>query len=308
MQNRRSFLRNTAAVTAGSFFLRNELFANPFKASLPAPGLQLFTLFNVLDQDVNGHLKQISAIGYKEIESAFSRKGGYYGMSAKEFAKLVKDNGMNWRSHHVMGAPYKPRPGAKPPTDANGNPIVIPPMKNLRDNMQEMVDQAAEGGVSYLVCASTPIGTLDEIKASADILSKTGEAAKKAGILFAYHNHDAEFRAVEGVIPYDVFLSQTDSDTVKMELDLAWSMKGGKDPVELFKKHPGRFHLWHVKDADKEYKQVLEVGQGVIDFKRIFENASLSGMRYYFVEQDGAPEPLKNIAVSIQHLKNTILK
>lgn len=307
MQNRRTFLRNTAAVTAGSLLLGKDIFGSPF-ASLPAPGLQLFTLFNVMDNDVAGNLKQIAGIGYKEIESAFSRKGGYYGMPPKEFAKMVKDNGMHWRSHHVLGAPFKMPAGAKMPTGSDGKPMVIPPMKNLRDNMQELVDQAAEGGVSYLVCASTPIGTLDEIKTSIDTLNKTGEAAKKAGILFAYHNHDAEFRAVEGVVPYDLILSQTDADKVKMELDLAWTMKGGKDPVDIFKQHPGRFHLWHVKDADKEYSKVLEVGQGHINFKRIFDNASLSGMRYYFVEQDGAPDPLKNIATSMQYLKSNIVR
>jgi hypothetical protein len=308
MQNRRTFLRNTAAATAGSLLLGKDIFGSPFKASLPAPGLQLFTLFNVIDNDVEGNLKQIAAIGYKEIESAFSRKGGYYGMPPKEFSKMVKDNGMHWRSHHVLGAPFKMPAGAKMPTGSDGKPMVIPPMKNLRDNMQELVDQAAEGGVSYLVCASTPIGSTDEIKASIETLNKTGEAAKKAGILFAYHNHDAEFRAVEGVVPYDLILSQTDADKVKMELDLAWAMKGGKDPVALFKQHPGRFHLWHVKDADKEYKQVLEVGKGLIDFKRIFDNASVSGMKYYFVEQDGAPSPLQNIATSIQYLKDNIVK
>jgi hypothetical protein len=308
MQNRRTFLRHTAAVTAGSLLLSKDIFGGAFATSLPAPGLQLYTLFNVMDNDVEGNLKQIAAIGYREIESAFSRKGGYYGMPPTAFSKMVKDNGMHWRSHHVLGAPFKMPAGAKMPTGSDGKPMVIPPMKNLRDNMQELVDQAAEGGVSYLVCASTPIGSLDEIKASIETLNKTGEAAKKAGILFAYHNHDAEFRAVEGVVPYDLILSQTDADKVKMELDLAWAMKGGKDPVELFKQHPGRFHLWHVKDADKEYKQVLEVGKGVIDFKRIFDSASVSGMKYYFVEQDGAPNPLQNIATSIQYLKNNIVK
>jgi sugar phosphate isomerase/epimerase len=310
MKTRRSFLKNAAALTTGSLLFNRELFANSFGsfAKMPAPGLQLFTLFGVMDDDVPGSLQKISAIGYKEIESAFSRKGGFYGMSPKAFAALVKDNGMNWRSHHVLGAPFKMPPNAKPPVGADGKPISFPPMKNLRDNMQELVDQVAEGGISYLVCANTPIGTLDEIKSSIDVLNKTGEAAKKAGLIFAYHNHDAEFKAVDGVMPYDLFLAETDKDLVKMELDLAWAIKGGKDPVELFKKNKGRFHLWHVKDLDQGYQHVVEAGKGTVDLKRIFENAGDSGMKYYFVEQDGAPKPFENIATSIAYVKDHLVK
>ncbi|NCI48098.1 sugar phosphate isomerase/epimerase family protein [Sediminibacterium soli] len=308
MHTRRNFLRNTAALTAGSWLLRNDLFASQTAAAFAKPGLQLFTLFSVMDEDVPGYIKKIADTGYGEIESAFSKKGGFYGMSPRDFAKLVKDNGMHWRSHHVLGAPFRMPAGAKPPVGADGKPISIPPMKNLRDNMQELVDQVAEGGVNYLVCANTPIGSLEEIKSSIEVLNKTGEAAKKAGLQFAYHNHDAEFRTVAGVVPYDLILAETDKDLVKMELDLAWTMKAGKDPVELFKQHKGRFPLWHVKDLANNYSQIVELGKGSIDFKRIFDNAELSGMKYYFVEQDGAPKPLENIAASYAYLKERVLK
>ncbi|MBD0296918.1 MAG: hypothetical protein ICV84_17255 [Flavisolibacter sp.] len=126
----------------------------------------MFTFFNTIDNDVKGTLQKIADTGYKNIESAFSRKGGYYGMNPKEFASLLKGMGMSWKSHHVIGAPFKMPPNAKPPTGPDGKPITIPSMKNLRDNYQEVVDEAAEGGVLYLVCASTPITTLEEIKSS----------------------------------------------------------------------------------------------------------------------------------------------
>src|SRR5206468_5512062 len=132
-------------------------------------------------------------IGYKEIESAFSRKGGYYGMTPKEFKNLISGLGMNWRSHHVLGAPFRLPPGAKMPTGADGKPISFPPMKNLTENYQQLVDDAAEGGISYLVCANIPVYTMDDLKKAVDIFSKTAEACKKAGIQFAYHNHATEF-------------------------------------------------------------------------------------------------------------------
>jgi len=94
---------------------------------------------------------------------------------------------MSWKAHHVLGAPFKLPPGAKMPAGADGKPITIPPMRNLRENMQQLVDEAAEGGVEYLVCASTPVETSDELKSSIDTVNKTAEAAKTAGLIMAYH-------------------------------------------------------------------------------------------------------------------------
>lgn len=271
--------------------------------TMPAPGLQLFTFFNTIDNDVKGTLKQIAAIGYKNIESAFSKKGGYYGMKQKEFASMLKDMGMNWRSHHVLGAPFKLPPNAKMPTGPDGKPISIPPMKNLRDNYQELVDEAAEGGVSYLVCANTPINTLDDIKSSIAILNKTAEAAQKAGLKFAFHNHDAEFNTIDGVVPYHLFLSETDPQKVKMELDIAWAIKGGADPIALFNQHPGRFPLWHVKDLDAERNTILPIGKGTIDYRPVFKAGSTAGMQYYFVEHDMPADALGSIKESITYLR-----
>ena len=176
---RKQFLQTSVTAVMGSMLLRNNALAS--LALLPkdrAIGLQLFTFFNVIDDDVEGTLKKIAAVGYKEIESAFSKKGGYYGMKPKEFAAALKNMGMSWKSHHVLGAPFKMPPGAKMPTGADGKPITIPPMRNLRDNMQELIDEAAEGGVEFLVCANTPINTMDDIKASIEVLNKTDEACK----------------------------------------------------------------------------------------------------------------------------------
>jgi sugar phosphate isomerase/epimerase len=305
MASRKEFLQTSATLLLGSIALSNRSFASILaKETYPPAGLQLYTFFNEIDNDVPGTLKKIAAVGYKEIESAFSKKGGFYGMKPKEFAAMVNNLGMSWKSHHAFGAPYKPAPGAKRPTTPDGKPITLPPMQNLKENMQQIVDAAAEGGVEFLVCANTPITTLDDIRASIEVLNKTDEACKKAGIGFAYHNHDAEFHAVEGQIPYELFLSQT---TMKLELDLAWAIKGGKDPVELFKQNPGRFPMWHVKDLDAKHETILPAGEGTIDYKRIFDAASTAGMKHFFVEHDMPKDPLASITSSIQYL-NKMLK
>lgn len=81
-------------------------------------------------------------------------------------------------------------------------------------------------------------------------------------------------------------MAGTDKDLVKMELDMAWASKGGKDPIALFKEHPKRFPLWHIKDISADFKTITEVGNGSVDFKRIFKEAKLAGMKHFFVEQD----------------------
>lgn len=304
MLERRDFLKLSGTAALGSLLLPKDLKADFFKKHHKV-GLQLYTLFNVMDKDVEGHLKKVADIGYKEVESAFSKIGPFYGKTPKEFASLVSNEGMSWKSHHVLGAPFKLPPGAKMPTTPDGKPISFPPMKNLKENMQELVDQVAEGGVPYLVCANTPTKSADDIKSSVEVLNKTGEACKKAGIILAYHNHTEEFENVDGEVPYHVFLSQLTPD-IKMELDICWATKAGVDPVELFKKHPGRFHLWHVKDLNKEKKGPVPVGEGIIDFKRIFDNASLAGMKHFFVEHDMPADPYASITTSYNYLENVL--
>lgn len=302
MLNRRTFLKHTSLASLGGLALsKAAAFAN--NAAMPAPGVQLFTFFNVIDDDVKGTLQKIADTGYKNIESAFSKRGGYYGMKPKEFASMLNGMGLRWKSHHVLGAPFKLPPGAKLPAGADGKPIAIPPMRNLKENYQALVDEAAEGGVEYLVCANTPINTMEDLKSSVAVLNKTADAAQKAGLQFAYHNHDAEFKPVEGVVPYELFLNETDAKEVKMELDLAWAIKGGTDPVALFQKHPGRFPLWHVKDLDAERKTILPVGKGTIDFAPIFKAAAMAGMQYYFVEHDMPADAFASISESIANLK-----
>ena len=315
MTNRRTFLRNSGTFALTSLLLpqlsrANSLFAP--KAARPI-GLQLYTLGNLMTTDPKGTLQKLAMIGYQEVESAGSQKGNFYGFTPKEFAAMVKEAGMHWRSAHVLGAPLTMEHILRMAKTAEDSARIqkmagalkaMGEMPNLKNNYQQLADQAAEGGLSYLVCSTIPVSTLDEIKTAVDVFSKAGEACKKNGVQFAYHNHTTEFDEVEGHRPFDYILNNTDKDLVKMELDLAWATKAKQDPVELFKLHPGRYPLWHVKDLDKKTQNPAEVGSGTVDFKRIFANAKESGMKYFFVEQDGAPQPLQNVANSYKYLKN----
>jgi len=314
MATRRNFLRTSGTLALTGLLLPHTGRAfSIFGGNKTVPvGLQLYTLGNLMITDAKGTLEKLAAIGYREVESAGSQKGNFYGYTPKEFAALVKGAGLNWRSAHVGGAPYRMDQVlkmAKNAADSARIQAMMEKMKdapkplNLTDNYQQLADNAAEGGLSYLVCSSIPVSTMDEIKKAVDVFSKTGEACKKNGIQFAYHNHVTEFDEIEGHRPFDYILDNTDKEMVKMELDLAWATKAKQDPVALFKLHPGRYPLWHAKDLDKNTLNPAEVGSGLVDFKRVFDNAQLSGMKYFFVEQDGAPHPLENVTNSYNYLK-----
>lgn len=316
MTNRRKFLQQSGTFALASLLLPRHSNAELFAAKKTAPiGLQLYTLGDLMTKDAKGTLQKLAAIGYKELESAGSQKGNYYGYKPKEFASMVKDLGMHWRSAHVGGAAFTMASIMRMAKTAEDSARIqkmaerfknMPPTLNLQNDYQRLADDAAEGGLSYLVCSSIPVHTLDEIKTAVDVFNKSGEACKKVGVQFAYHNHTTEFDQVEGHRPFDYILSNTDKDLVKMELDLAWATKANQDPVELFKQHPGRFPLWHVKDLDKQNKNPAEVGTGIVDFKRIFDNSKESGMKYFFVEQDNAPHPLENVTASYNYLKKLL--
>src|ERR1700753_4227309 len=200
MTTRRNFLRQSGlAALAGLALpkLGQAALSTYFPAPPPA-GLQLYTLGQLMINDTVNTLKQVAAIGYKEVESAGSEKGNFYGYQPKEFAKMLKDLGLHWRRAHVGGSAFSPEQMMKMAKSAQDSARVQaiiernknrPKALNLKENYQELADKAAEGGLSYLVCSSIPVNTLDEIKTAVEVFSKTGEACKKVGVQFAYHNH-----------------------------------------------------------------------------------------------------------------------
>ena len=288
MQQRRSFLKQASALVLGGLVLPRIAGAHTLFAPKPL-GIQMFTLFRLADDEPRQIFGQLAEIGFKEIETSFSRKGPFYGLKPKELKTLLGDLGLTWRSHHVLGAPMG---GASN-------------MPTLKTGLQQLVDEAAEGGLPYLVCSSAPVKTGEEMRSTIDLFNKSGEACKKAGIQFAYHNHATEFDLVEGSRPYDLIMKGTDKDLVKMELDLAWATKAKQDPVALFKEYPGRFPLWHVKDIDAARDKITEIGNGIVDFKAAFAAAKLAGMKHFFYEQDMV-QSMESVKTSYTNLRKVV--
>ena len=279
MSNRRDFLRITAAFAAGTMIYPTVAFT-PEKKVI---GLQLYTIRDKIKLNLNSSLERVAKIGYNSVEAAGYNiaEGTFYGQTPKAFAELLNSLGMKLTSSHT------------------GFEL---------DVAEKVIADAASAGAKYIIYPflSDKFRTnLDGWKATADKFNKMGEIAKKNGIQFGYHNHAFEFEKMEDQIPYDLLLSQTDPSLVTFEMDLYWVTKGGYNPVDYFKKYPGRFQLWHVKDMVKTDDMFFApVGSGRIDFASIFAEKKTAGMKYFFVEQDSFKDldAFESIEMSYKYL------
>ena len=288
MSTRRIFLQQTALIGAGILASPSDLFSKP-KNKI---GLQLYTLRDLIAKDPKGVLTKVAAAGFKEVETfGFSAKTGFWGVPVSEVKNMLKGLGLKSPSgHYDFDAYFR-----------EGNP----------DSVKVYIETARNMGQNYLTVPYLGAHLrkdLDAYKVIAERLSKAAVLAKQAGLQLTYHNHDFEFIDFGGKNGYDIIVNETDANDVKLELDIYWTVKGGQDPVGLFAKHPGRFPLWHVKDMDRSDKSYTEVGAGTIDYKKVFANAKLSGMKHFFVEQDVIKiDPYQSISQSLQYLKSNIL-
>jgi sugar phosphate isomerase/epimerase len=274
---RRKFLMQSgqlAAVAFASTWLPRRAFANPLGKPV---GIQLYTIREAMDADAPGTLKKLRAIGYGAVETA-----GFGKRTAKEFRQLLEDNGLVCPSAHL----------GFDPNNLNAA---------LDDSNALGAKYAASGSLDGLVNAEKPKAwsatramSRDEAKRTAELCNRIGEAAKKAGLQYAYHNHAFEFTDLgDGTNTFDLLLHDTDPALVKFEIDCGWMVFAGHDPVAYFNKNPGRIPLIHVKDflrnADGAPKEMrgAELGRGVVDYKPIFAAAAKAGLQNYFVEQEG---------------------
>jgi sugar phosphate isomerase/epimerase len=251
---------------------------------LPAPGhrpsplgplgVQLYTVRAAMRADMEGTLRQVARIGYREVEFA-----GYFDRTPEQVRAILD------RFHLTSPAAH----------------IDIALLENGWDRT---LAAAHTIGHRYLVVAWTPQErrrTLDDWRRIGDLFNRAGEQARASGLGFAYHNHSYEFEPLEGRLPYDVLLEASDPARVKLEMDLYWITAGGQDPLAYFAKYPGRFPLVHVKDMAPD-KRMVDVGAGSIDWRRIFAQRRQAGIEHFFVEHDEPPQPFDSIRRSFRYL------
>jgi len=302
MMSRRTF---TAHAAAAGLALGVPL---PGSASTPARplgplnrfvGLQLYTVREQAAADLDGTLEVIAGLGYGEVETA-----GFHGRSAGEFAEILARHGLKPTAAHIS-------------------------MFDLAADPEASVEAALALGAGYLVCSfpgapdpsrfgSTPqeIGgaifggglNLDEWRWNAEQLQRIGEAATRARIQFAYHNHAMEFADYDGTVAFDELLRLTDPEHVQLEVDCAWVFAGGRDPAEFIRAHQARVRLLHIKDVDPDGDgfKTVPVGTGAIDWPSVFAAVDPKRLDHYYVEQEHFDQPpLEAVAESIRYLTET---
>lgn len=287
MTNRRTFIKQAGVLFAGISADPSALLQKKKKI-----GLQLYTMRAALSKDPKTTIEKIGATGYADVETFGFNGGKYFGFEPKAFSDLLKQNYLVSTSGHY-----------------GLNNFLY--QKGSADEVKILIDAAKTLGQEYLTIPSVQRSATaaDEYKPLAAKMNEAGTLCKAAGITLGYHNHDFEFKSLPGGNGFDVLLKETDPNLVKFELDLYWAVRGGQDPIKIFKEHPGRFPLWHVKDMDKLAKEKnTEVGLGNIDFIKIFRNAKLAGMKHFYVEMDTFQiDPFESIKKSYDFINKRIV-
>jgi len=237
--------------------------------------VQLYTLRGQLGIDLEGSLAELAEIGYTRVEHA-----GFVGRTAAEFRAALDAAGLRATSGHVgIPQPFDASAWEQALEDANvvGNKFIVHPF----------FGQGATG----------PIRDAAVYRAFAADLNKAGALARRAGLDFGYHNHQAEFLRQNGTdkTGYDILTGETDPRLVHLEVDLFWAYRGARDPVDLIERLRGRIKQVHVKDLDVS-GSFADPGAGLIDFGRIFARSREAGLVEYIVERDDAGTPPRSPA------------
>ncbi|MGN7515868.1 MAG: sugar phosphate isomerase/epimerase family protein [Allomuricauda sp.] len=315
---RREFIQNTALASSATMLLGLGA-CSPTKKGLESIGIQLFSLPKMLENDLSGTLNMLSQMGYKEIEiygpypfssvAAHERwkavtpslgftGSGFYGHSAKEFQGLLQDNGLKATSGHID-------------------------LVSLQTKMPEVGEAVRTLGLDCMGISAIPgelRTSLDDYKRMADTFNAIGENAKNEGFRFIYHNHGYGLHEMDGQIPLNIILDNTDPELVFFEMDIYWTTAGGADPVEYLQKYKDRYIAMHLKDmkeittfkgdggtADQWielFPLMTSVGKGAMDIPAIVDAAQKSGVKHFFVEQDVVENPRVALKESIDYLKS----
>jgi sugar phosphate isomerase/epimerase len=258
-----------------------------FKSNKKTLAIQLYTIRDAVSENLEKALENLANLGFTQLE-IYGYNGNFFGKTLNEFQTILKNVGLKViSSHHTTGILHNEK-------------------GTLLNDWEKSVEDLHFIGSKYMVCSYLfpEERTIENYKKLPELLNKSGEITKKYGIQFAYHNHDFEFEKFDETKNiYDFILENSSQDLVKMELDLYWISKAGLDPITYFEKYPKRFPLWHVKDMKSGTKDFAEIGNGTIDFKRIFEAKEKAGLEHWFLEQDSSDKDIfESIKISKKYI------
>jgi sugar phosphate isomerase/epimerase len=296
-KSRRSFLKHSALAVAGSSLLASDIFAARKPKELI--GVQLYSIREEMKKDPQGSLKQVAAMGYKNVEHANYVNRKFYGYTAKEFKKILDDLGMKMPSGHtVMGKKH---------WDES--------TKSFTDEWKYTVEDAAIVGQQFVISPwldETLRKTYDDLVRYMEVFNKSGELCRKSGMKFGYHNHDFEFsQKLNGQTVYDIILQNTDPKLVMQQLDIGNMVGGGAKAMEVLKKYPGRFESMHVKDsvqsttAHNGYESTV-LGKGLVNPKEVIDWGRKSGGTIHFIIEQEAYQgktPIDSVKENLEIMK-----
>ena len=271
---RRSVLNNALSIGAGVIggSMIAPLIAQERKPLTKKIGVQLYTIRDQMAVSVENALARVAAIGYKEVEFA-----GYFDVPAKQMRTLLNQNGLSSPSTHIS-------------------------LTQARDDIDQLIDYAHTVGHQYIIIGflePQERTTLDDYKRCIEIFNQADEKCRAANIRFGYHHYDFEFPEIDGQVPYELMLSQTD---IVMQVDLYWEAKAGVDLSKYYQQYPGRFPMCHIKDIDDngEYE---DLGLGKIDFNELLKDRETAGFKHYFVENGTPRDSLRTIQIGYDFVR-----
>lgn len=287
--SRREFLRSAAGAAAclsGSGSLKADPLGMPV-------GFQIYGVREEASNDLAGTLKRVAGLGYKRVELCSfpgyvnSGFGPLASLKPEDVRKTIEAAGMRSESCHFQFREYEPAMLDQSIAYAKGLKLKYMMMSSPREGARD------------------PNVTMDQWKWNFDHMNKVGERVKAAGMQFGYHNHGNEWKTIDGVLVYDELLRSVDPKLVQLQMDLGGVVSSGYGPVKYLEGNPGRFCSLHVKDAKSgQAGGSLELGQGDIDWKRLFAAAKTAGIKAYFVEMEVRPpkDPIKALDESYAYL------
>jgi sugar phosphate isomerase/epimerase len=266
--SRRGFLGGVTGAAAAGYFSRGALELRGDPLGMPI-GCQSYTVRDAIGKDFPGTLKMLAGVGFRALEMcspagyATSGFGPLATMKAAEIRQAIGAAGLRCESSHFQ-------------------------FRELRQNLEERIAWSKEMGLTQMIVSTFALpnnATMDDWMRAADELNKIGEQIQKAGIQLGFHNHNFEFRLIDGVLVYDKLMGQLDGKLVKMQFQVA-VIDQGYEAATYLAKYPGRFLSLHLADWSSAEKKQVPIGQGVVDWAKLFAAARTGGVKNYFVEMD----------------------
>jgi sugar phosphate isomerase/epimerase len=266
--SRRGFLGGVTGAAAAGYFSRGALELRGDPLGMPI-GCQSYTVRDAIGKDFPGTLKMLAGVGFRTLEMcspagyATSGFGPLAKMKAADIRQAIDAAGLRCESSHFQ-------------------------FQELRQNLDDRIAWSKEMGLTQMVVSTFALpnnAAMDDWMRAADTLNKIGEQVGRAGIQLGFHNHNFEFRLIDGVLVYDKLMGQLDGKLVRMQFQVA-VIDQGYEAATYLTKYPGRFLSLHLADWSAAEKKQVPIGKGVVDWAKLFAAARTGGVKNYFVEMD----------------------